>query len=154
MPILGFYSEFYRKEAILGKFSVVSKYKMLKIIPKVRVNTLEVEKITLELSISNLSGQNFAIHCHWTTVPGSELYPVIAWKSQIGTWLYIMKFDPGMSLNHVLMIFSESWDDFRWNMLFYKIFSTFMVPEGYLGENTENDSKITPKKWDFPIKWP
>ena len=48
MPILGFYSEFYRKEAILGKFWVVSKYKMLKIIPKVRVNTLEVEKITLE----------------------------------------------------------------------------------------------------------
>ena len=48
MPILGFYSEFYRKEAILGKFWVVSKYKMLKIIPKVRVNTLDVEKITLE----------------------------------------------------------------------------------------------------------
>ena len=47
MLILGFYSEFYRKEAILGKFWVVSKYKMLKIIPKVRVNTLEVEKITL-----------------------------------------------------------------------------------------------------------
>ena len=48
MPILGFYSEFYRKEAILGKFWVVSKYKMLKIIPKVRVNNLGVEKITLE----------------------------------------------------------------------------------------------------------
>ena len=48
MLILGFYSEFYRKEAILGKFWVVSKYKMLKIIPKVRVNTLEVENITLE----------------------------------------------------------------------------------------------------------
>ena len=64
MLILGLYSEFYRKEAILGKFWVVSKYKMLKIIPKVRVNTLDVEKITLELSISNLSGQNFAIHCH------------------------------------------------------------------------------------------
>ena len=48
MLILGFYSEFYRKEAILGKFWVVSKYKILKIIPKVRVNTLEVEKITLE----------------------------------------------------------------------------------------------------------
>ena len=64
MLILGFYSEFYRKEAILGKFWVVSKYKMLKIIPKVRVNTLEVEKITLEVSISNLTGQNFAIRCH------------------------------------------------------------------------------------------
>ena len=37
---------------------------------------------------------------------------------------------PGMGLNHVLMIFSESWDDFRWNLLFYKIFSTFMVPGG------------------------
>ena len=48
MLILGLYSEFYRKEAILGKFWVVSKYKMLKIIPKVRVNTLEVEKITLD----------------------------------------------------------------------------------------------------------
>ena len=64
MLILGFYSEFYRKEAILGKFWVVSKYKMLKIIPKVRMNTLEVEKLTLEVSISNLTGQNFAIRCH------------------------------------------------------------------------------------------
>ena len=42
---------------------------------------------------------------------------------------------PGMGLNHVLMIFSESWDDFRWNLLFYKIFSTFMVFEEEIGEN-------------------
>ena len=45
--IFGLYSQFYSIKAILGKFWVVSKYKMLKIIPKVRVNTLEVEKITL-----------------------------------------------------------------------------------------------------------
>ena len=48
-------------------------------------------------------------------------------------------FDPGIGLNHVLMIFSESRDDFRWNMPFSKIFSTFMVFEWILLENPQND---------------
>ena len=46
---------------------------------------------------------------------------------------------PGMGLNHVLMIFSESRDDFRWNMLFSKNFSTFMVFVWILRENPQND---------------
>ena len=57
---------------------------------------------------------------------------------------------PGMGLNHVLMIFSESWDDFRWNLLFYKNFSTFMVFEGNLGETPENDPKLQLKNEIFP----
>ena len=51
---------------------------------------------------------------------------------------------PGMGLNHFLMIFSESRDDFRWNMHFFKIFSTFMVFEGEMWEIAPNDPKITP----------
>ena len=57
-----------------------------------------------------------------------------------------------MGLNHVLMIFSESRDDFRWNMHFYEIFYTFMVSEGSLGENPPKDPKKATKKRDFPIK--
>ena len=57
---------------------------------------------------------------------------------------------PGMGLNHFLMRFSESRDDFRWNMHFFKIFSTFMVFEGEIGENPWNDPKITPKNDIFP----
>ena len=55
-----------------------------------------------------------------------------------------------MGLNHFLMIFSESRDDFRWNMHFFKIFSTFMVFEGYLGEIPENDPKLHLKNEIFP----
>ena len=51
---------------------------------------------------------------------------------------------PGMGLNHVLIIYSESRDDFRSDMHFYKIFCTFMVPEGSLGENPPKDPKIRP----------
>ena len=56
----------------------------------------------------------------------------------------------GMGLNHVLMIFSESRDDFRWNMLFSKNFSTFMVFVWILRENPQNDPFLAltkGKKW-------
>ena len=43
--------EIYSDKVNFGKFWVVSKYKMLKSILKVRGNTLEVEKITLEVCI-------------------------------------------------------------------------------------------------------
>ena len=52
----------------------------------------------------------------------------------------------GMGLNHVLMRFSESRDDFRWNMHFLGIFSTFMVFEGEMWEMAQKDPKIRPKK--------
>ena len=51
---------------------------------------------------------------------------------------------PGMGLNHFLMRFSESRDDFRWNMHFFEIFSTFMVFEGEMWEMAPKDPKITP----------
>ena len=56
-----------------------------------------------------------------------------------------------MCLNHVLMIFSESRDDFRWNMHFFEIFSTFMVFVWILRENPQNDPFFAPKrgkKWE------
>ena len=51
MTIFDVSIEIYSDKVNFGKIWVVSKYKLLKIIPKVRVNTLEVEKITLEVCI-------------------------------------------------------------------------------------------------------
>ena len=62
-----------------------------------------------------------------------------------------------MCLNHVLMIFSESRDDFRWNMLFSKNFSTFMVFVWILRENPQNDPFLAltkGKKWENWEKCP
>ena len=66
---------------------------------------------------------------------------------------YIKFFDLGDGFKPFLMIFSESRDDFRYDMHFYEIFWRFMVSEGSPRENPPNDPKNYPQKWDFPIKW-
>ena len=58
-----------------------------------------------------------------------------------------------MGLNHFLMIFSESRDDFRYDMHFYEIFWRFMVPEGSPWENPPKDPKKALKKAKNTIKW-
>ena len=68
--------------------------------------------------------------------PKIALRPAYALASSFST--------PGMSLNHFLMRFSDSWDDFRWNMHFFEIFCTFMVFEGEMWEMAPWGPKITP----------
>ena len=57
---------------------------------------------------------------------------------------------PGMGLNHVLIIFSESRDDFGWNMPFYEIFGRFMVSEGSTREILQMTPKMTLKNEKIP----
>ena len=70
-------------------------------------------------------------------------------KSENRLTLLYQVFRPRDGFKNFLMIFSESWDDFRWSLPFSKIFSTFMVFEGYLGETPENDPKLTIKNEIF-----
>ena len=69
------------------------------------------------------------------------------WKSKLGLMTdndLVSSFStPGMGLNHVLMCFSESRDDFRWNMYFFKIFSTFIVFDGNLRETPKMTQNYT-----------
>ena len=61
-------------------------------------------------------------------------------------------FDPGNGFKPIFYAFSESRDDFRYDMHFYGIFWRFMVSEGSPRENRPKDPKKALKKRDFPIK--
>ena len=74
--------------------------------------------------------------------PKMALWPVYALATSFST--------PWMGLNRFFMRFSESRDDFRWNMHFYGIFWRFMVSEGSPRENPPKDPKNDPQNGIFP----